>query len=323
MFLAGYRHPLTASKYWEDKMKKMLIIFLVFIIPIVVFSHESEKFTTDDGEFLYFTRAGSGHKVVLLCGGPGFGANLMNPWLDSLSTNFEPVLFEQRGTGLSSKVRLDSSTINFSRACKDIDNLREFLEEDRLVICGYSWGCMLALGYAANYPNRVKNLVLLSPGPGGVDLSTDNAANANVKWNTYPIERDSINYWRKGENRKSDPQRAQLLGMVFSLMNRFYDHELGRRLLEEWLQKAEYNPKMSNLMWKDMSKGFNLKEKLSKYKGGCNIIHPRQEVMPAEIITKIKDSIPQTKVYFIEKCGHLADLERPKELFTLLRLVLD
>lgn len=303
-------------------MKRILIIFLLLIIPVLVISHESEKFTTDDGESLYFTRTGSGQKVILLCGGPGFGANLMNPWLDSLANRFQPVLFEQRGTGLSSKVRLDSSTINFNRACKDIENLREFLKEDKLILCGYSWGCMLALGYAANYPDRVKNLVLLSPGPGGVDLKTDNAANANVKWNTYPNERDSINYWSKDENRKSNPKRAQLLGMVFSLMNRFYDHELGRRLLEEWLQEAEYNPIMSNLMWKDMSKGFNIREKLLKYEGKCNIIRPRQEVMPAEIIMKIKDSLPQTKIYFIEKCGHLADLERPEELFELLRNVL-
>lgn len=303
-------------------MKKMQIIFLLFITPIAVLSNKIEKFATDDGELLYFTRAGSGQKVILLCGGPGFGANLMNPWLDSLSNHFEPVLFEQRGTGLSSKVKLDSSTINFKRACKDIDNLREFLKEDKLVICGYSWGCMLALGYAANYPHRVKNLVLLSPGPGGVNLSTTKAANDNVKWNTYPNEHDSIKYWSKEENSKTDPQKAQQLGMVFSLMNRFYDHDLGRSLLEKWLQGAVYNPLMSSLMWKDMNKGFNLREKLSMYKGNCNIIRPRQEVMPAEIIMKIRDALPQTKIYFIEKCGHLADLERPKELFALLRLVL-
>ncbi|MBL7135793.1 MAG: alpha/beta hydrolase [Candidatus Marinimicrobia bacterium] len=304
-------------------MKKLLItILLLQFISFIALAHETEQFETDDGETLYFTRDGSGSKIILLCGGPGFGASLMKPWLDTLANQFESVLFEQRGTGLSRNAKLDSSTINFKRACQDIDNLREHLGETKLTLCGYSWGCMLALAYAARYPTKVKNLVLLSPGPGGVDLSTIRAVNDNEKWNTYPTERDSIAYWRKDENRVSDPNRAELLTMVFSFMNRFYDHNLGRKLLEKYLQNAEYNPEMSKLMWKDMKKGFNIKAALKRYKGQCSIIRPRQEVIPAEIILKIKDALPQTKVFFLEKCGHLADLEKPKELFSLLRVVL-
>lgn len=301
-------------------MKRQIILLL--FISFIAFAQKPEQFKTDDGETLYFTRAGSGSKVILLCGGPGFGASLMKPWLDTLANQFESVLFEQRGTGLSRNAKLDSSTINFKRACQDIDNLREHIGETKLTLCGYSWGCMLALAYAAQFPTHVKNLVLLSPGPGGVDLSTIRAVNDNVKWNTYPIEWDSIAYWRKDENRISDANRANLLKMVFSFMNRFYDHNLGRKLLEKYLQNADYNPAMSKLMWKDMNNGFDIKDAIIRYKGPCSIIRPRQEVMPAEIILKIKDVLPQTKVFFIEKCGHLADLERPKELFSLLRIVL-
>ena len=304
-------------------MKRLFLIFLLLYIFIeVIFAQEAEQFKTDDGEILYFTRAGHGSKVVLLCGGPGFGASLMNPWLDSLSNQFEPILFEQRGTGLSSKVKLDSSTINISRACQDIDNLREHLGETQLNLCGYSWGCMLALAYTSLYPDKVNHLILLSPGPGGVDLSTVNAVYDNEQWNTYPAEHDSIAFWGDSKNQLSNPSRAARLRMVFSFMNRFYDHNLGRKVLEKYLQNAEYNPVMARLMWQDMTGGFDVKSSIKKYKGPCNIIRPRQEVMPGEILLRIKEALPQTKIFYLEKCGHLADLEKPKELFALIRSIL-
>ena len=304
-------------------MKKGFLVFLLLhVISSITVAQEAEPFKTDDGETLYYTKSGHGSKVVLLCGGPGFGASLMKPWLDSLSHQFEPVLFEQRGTGLSSNVKLDNSTINISRACQDIDNLREHLGEARLNLCGYSWGCMLALAYAARYPTKVNHVILLSPGPGGVDLTTVNAVGDNVKWNTYPAECDSIAFWRERKNQVSNPARAARLRMVFSFMNRFYDHDLGRKALEKYLQDAEYNPVMAELMWQDMNKGFDLRSSIKKYKGRCHIIRPRQEVMPGEILLRIKEALPQTQIVYLEKCGHLADLEKPKELFSLIRSLL-
>jgi len=304
-------------------MKRGILVFL--LLPIIssgAAAQEAQPFQTDDGETLYYTTSGHGPKVILLCGGPGFGASLMKPWLDSLSHGFEPVLFEQRGTGLSSNVRLDSSTITMSRACQDIENLREHLGETRLTLCGYSWGCMLALAYAARYPAHVDHLILLSPGPGGVDLSTVGAVADNVTWNTYPDERDSISFWGDRKNRTSDPARAARLRMIFSFMNRFYDHDLGRKALEAYLEDAEYNPVMANLMWQDMNKGFDITSSIKYYQGRCHIIRPRQEVMPGEILLRIKDALPQTEIVYLEKCGHLADLEKPRELFSLIRSLL-
>lgn len=320
--MSGDRYPLGVKKFGSNMNMRMFSIILFIFITFPAFAQEPEQFKTDDGDILYYTRSGSGPRVVLLCGGPGFGANLMHPWLDSLANQFETVLFEQRGTGLSTKVKLDSTTINLQRACRDIDNLREHFGDDKLTLCGYSWGGMLALAYAAQYPDHVQNIVLLSPGPGGIDLSTYRAFIDNIKRDTYPAERDSIAYWGKTENRSPDPSRADLLQAVFSLMNRFYDHDLGRNLLEEYLRNADYNPVMSRLMWKDLNKGFDIKEAIKRYKGRCSIIRPRQEVVPGEVVFKIKEALPQAKIYVIEQCGHLADLEKPKELFSLLRVIL-
>lgn len=79
---------------------------------------------------------------------------------------------------------------------------------------------------------------------------------------------------------------------------------------------------MNNLMWNDLSLNYDLKPILIKYKGRCSIIRPRQDPVPAESIYQIKDILPQTEIYFIEKSGHFPDYEKPKELFRILREVL-
>jgi hypothetical protein len=108
-------------------IRKILNILLVYLFFYVLAAIEPEKFLTDDAEILYYTKAGSGPKVVLLCSGPGFGAILVSFWLDTLASDFESILLEQRGNGLSRNAKVDSITINIERACEYIENLRQHL----------------------------------------------------------------------------------------------------------------------------------------------------------------------------------------------------
>ncbi len=300
---------------------RIITLILASVLAAVAYAQQPQSFRTDDGETLYYTRSGSGPRVVMLYGGPGFGASGMKDWLDSLSNQFETILFEQRGTGLSKKVRLDSATINVQRAYRDLDNLREHLGDNTLTLCGYSWGAMLALAYASYYPSNAQNLVLV--GPGFIDTSLvvpffDNLARA-----MYPSERDSLAYWSSPETGSRDSVQAQLMRNVFSYMCYFYDHSAGRKVFEEYFRHIDYSPAMADLMWKSLYRGYDLKEPLKNYKGRCTIIRPRQDNLPEEVVFSIVRSVPQTQVYYIERCGHAADLEKPNELFRLLRRALN
>jgi len=174
-------------------MKKMLF-FITFLLTVIQITGQQVKsFKTTDGEPLYYTSLGKGPKVVLLYGGPGFGVGPMRPWADSLSNQFECILFDQRGTGLSSNVKLDSTTINLKRATQDIEDLRMYLGEKQLTLCGISWGGMLAQAYASFFPENTRNIVLVSTlGP---DLSLMSAFNDNMNMRRFPNESDSLTYW--------------------------------------------------------------------------------------------------------------------------------
>ena len=131
-----------------------------------LFSHNSlpEMYNLDtgDGNTLYLEISGKkdGIPVIFLHGGPGGHCRSENHSLfDPLI--FKSILFDQRGCG-KSKPR--QSLINNDTNClvEDIEKIRKFLNLDKFLIVGGSWGSTLALCYAQKYPKNVSGIILRS-----------------------------------------------------------------------------------------------------------------------------------------------------------------
>ena len=97
--------------------------------------------------------------VIVVHGGPGSGANLHH------LTFFDPhlhrvIMFDQRGTGLS--VPCGATFANTTQhLVSDIEKLRRFLNIERWLVFGVSWGACLSLLYAQSYPQFCTALVLV------------------------------------------------------------------------------------------------------------------------------------------------------------------
>lgn len=297
-------------------MKKILPLTALLLIAVQLTGQQVKSFKTSDDETLFYTSKGKGPIVVFLYGGPGISAGPMRPWADSLSNKYECIIYEQRGTGLSSNVRLDSTTINLKRAVQDIDELRKHLGEKQLTLCGISWGGALAQAYAAYYPDNTKNIVLVCTlGP---DRTLMSAFGDNMRMRRFPNEKDSLSYW----NKQPVSELALMKRRLFSYIPDFYDHNIGYKMLPQFFAAATYHDEMGNLMTADLNKNFNLNTKLKDYDGQCTIVKTRQDVMPEEMIYQIKSLLPQANIVTIERCGHFPDYEKPKEFFKILRQVL-
>jgi proline iminopeptidase len=297
-------------------MKSILSLVICLLIVTQTEAQITKSFKTTDGETLYYTTKGKGAKVILLYGGPGIGAGPMRQWADSLSNKFECILFHQRGTGLSSNVKLDSTTINLKTAVQDIDDLRKHLGENQLTLCGISWGGGLAQAFASYYPENTKKIVLVcSLGP---NLSLMTAFSDNMRMRRFPIERDSLSHW----NKQPDSDLAKMKRNFYSFLPDFYDHKIAYKMLPLFFATATFHDKMNELMWADLNKNYDLTVRLKEFHGECIIIKTRQDVMPEETVYQIKNLLPQTKILTIERCGHFPDYEKPKELFSILRQVL-
>ena len=99
-----------------------------------------------------------GIPVVFLHGGPGSGCR------PSHRCYFDPeiyriILFDQRGCGQSlPHGELENNTTQYLIA--DMETIRQYLNIDRWLIFGGSWGATLGLVYAQHYPENVLAMIL-------------------------------------------------------------------------------------------------------------------------------------------------------------------
>lgn len=116
---------------------------------------------TVNGIPLFTRRLGTGPLVVVLHGGPGASHDYLLPQYDLLSKGRELFYYDQRGGGQSPAPR--EAPLGWEAHVSDLEGIRIALGQDRLTICGYSWGGLLGLLYTLRHPERVERLALVAP----------------------------------------------------------------------------------------------------------------------------------------------------------------
>jgi pimeloyl-ACP methyl ester carboxylesterase len=84
------------------------------------------------------------------------------------------IMLQTRGTG-DSAVPADTATYRCDRQVGDVEALRAHLGRGRLDLLAHSAAANLAILYAARYPDRIRRLVLLTPGLRAVGLPVTGA----------------------------------------------------------------------------------------------------------------------------------------------------
>ncbi len=110
-----------------------------------------------------FTRhvGAGGPLVVVLHGGPGAHHDYLLPQYDRLASRQALFYYDQRGGGRSPVPR--ETPVGWREHVADLEALRIHLKIERLTLCGYSWGGLLAVLYLLEHPERVERLALVSP----------------------------------------------------------------------------------------------------------------------------------------------------------------
>src|SRR5712691_12980798 len=118
------------------------------------------SFTTSDGRKLTYRKLGHGPVLVCHGGGPGFSSTYLSD-LAALWEQFTLIMLNPRGTDGSDRPR-DRRAYEIDDYVADVEELRQHLGLERLLLLGHSHGGVVAQGYAARFPGRVRALVLSS-----------------------------------------------------------------------------------------------------------------------------------------------------------------
>ncbi len=104
---------------------------------------------------------GSGLPLVVVHGGPGLGHEYLLESFSSLRDSIHLIFYDQRATGRSGH-NLDSTQVRLQNFVDDIDALRSHYGYDKISILAHSFGGLLAVKYALDYPEELERLILLN-----------------------------------------------------------------------------------------------------------------------------------------------------------------
>lgn len=303
-------------------MRKILLLLVSSIIYLVSIAQVEIKFTLSGSDSIFYEVRGDGNEVLFLAGGPGGSSKSLSSIVDYVSRDNKTILLHQRGTGLSSYNKVDSSTITLNQYIEDINNLliKEKIDS-AIYIIGHSWGAMLALDYAVKNPTKLKGLVLI--GSPGYSLDFVQAMNNEIFSRMTASEMDSLKlYFGQLNSGKYLAEKDQILEKVGALTvsKQFYNPILAKEL-EKY---GSLNSKINSLMMGDLkNEKWNVLNGIKMLDIPIVIINGSYDPIPRIFVERMNESLPNGELYFIENCGHYVWIEKPEELRQIIESFLE
>jgi proline iminopeptidase len=251
---------------------------------------------------LHYRLFGQGKPLLVLSGGPGFDCEYMEPVARELASSNLTILVELRGTGRSRPPEINAQTINLKLYLADLEALRESLKLDRWTVLGHSAGANLAMNYALAFPERVAALVLVNSGP--VRQSLMGAMMDNIFLRLTPEQAAAA---------KRAPSFQTLLPAYF------YDREAAAKMLAMFRAES-FHDDVGQLMAADeMGPGMDLRPALERLSLPALVIAGRQDPLDPGMQTEIHLALKNSRIVFLDRCGHFSWLEQPAAFYSAIR----
>lgn len=248
----------------------------------------------------------SGPFVVVLHGGPAAPGH-MAPVARGLADSFHILEPWQRGSG--------AEPLSVARHVEDLHELvRSRCGGARPALVGSSWGAMLALAYAATYPDSAGPLVLI--GCGTFDPVARERLHATVEARTDDVLRSRIQHLAE-----EFPDPDERLRMMGHLILPLYSYDL----ITTETETEAVDARAHEETWADMIRLQNEGVYPAAFKAvrvPVLMLHGAVDPHPGQMIqASLQAHLPQLEYRELKRCGHYPWLEKAArvEFFSVLR----
>jgi proline iminopeptidase len=249
--------------------------------------------------------------IVALHGGPGIDHSQFVPWLTPIADAAQLILVDHRGNGRSSRPPVGTRTL--ANMADDLEALRKALGLGRIVVFGMSFGGMLALTYAATYPDSVAGLVACATTASNDALER---ALSGMHDMSSPEQREALARLRNGT-----VQSPEDLDRVFGALARFYEYDPAQTPPGGFKPIADID--MLNFFFARDRQTYDVRARLAKITAPTLVLTGRHDkIAPPFASEEIVKGIPHAQQEIFEQSGHrLMREENAKFLQTVRNLI--
>lgn len=237
----------------------------------------------------------------MLHGGPGAQHDYLLPGFDLLATDRTLVYYDQRGGGRSPVPR--DVPVGWREQVDDLEALRQVWQLDRLVLCGYSWGALLAMLYAVTWPDRVASLALVSPAPAAERERAGFAANL-VRRNNAPALQAERVALRNQTSRGGDLEAHNRRLFELAVAGYFHDPSLVHRMTP-----FRITGRTQQEVWQSLG-DYDVRPALTRLHLPALVVHGDDDPIPL-LTAEATARALEAPLVVIPGCGHVPFVEAP------------
>lgn len=243
--------------------------------------------------------------AFLIHGGPGADHSSYKPTFSPLSEYLQLVYFDHRGQGRSA--RGDKNSYTLENNVEDMESLRQYLGLDKIIIIGGSYGGMVALNYAINYPENVEKLIVIATAP---SYKFRKRAQENLAKIGTKKQQEIAQYLWNGTFKNEDHLKE-----YFEITGPLYSHKFDLEKTRKTRDRTILSPDAINVAFSGFLRTFNLVPDLPKITAPTLVIGAAQDwICPPEFSVEIANNIPNSTLKIIENTGHLIRVDQPQIL---------
>lgn len=287
----------------------ILLLLLIGCTDIPSQEHSKSGTKEINGTQLYYKTVGQGEPILIIHGGPGLNHNYLFPYLIPLADKHQLIFYDQRVCGQSS-IDVDINSITLENFIKDIDDLRESFGIKKINLLAHSWGGLLAMKYAIQYPDQVKSLILIN--------SIGASSEINTKTNQILAARftkeDSIRRMeliQTQDFQKRDPKTIETL-MKIGFKHQFHNPALIDSLDLDLNENYVKTSGLLQNLTKDLL-NYDFHVDLKAIKSPTLLIYGGYDPLTETAGQRIHQAIEKSDLKIIDDCGHFPFIEKPEE----------
>ena len=296
-------------------MKNILIPLFLLVISFCSCKQNKEPLFTEtgtkevNGTRLHYKIIGKGEPILVIHGGPGLSHDYFLPSLTSLANNHQLIFYDQRASG-KSDINVASETVSLNNFIKDIEAIREAFGLEKLNIMAHSWGGIIAMKYAIQFPDRTNSLILIN----SIGASSEINNLSNIELANRLTQEDSL---KRASIVASDGFKKRDIKTIESLMKIGFKHQFyNKAYLDSLNLSLNENFMATSQLLQNLAKDLNEYDFHSELKTiGCPtlLIYGNFDPLTQLAGAKIHESIDHSELMILDKCGHFPFIENRNE----------